>query len=68
MSKYDYPDPGQDPAYCDGLADDDPPPTCETCAWCDDPYAGRAEYPYCSTLCAVQAEVDTSESRGDSYV
>ena len=25
MSRFDYPDPGTDPAYCDGLAADDEP-------------------------------------------
>mgnify|MGYP001591705048 CR=1 FL=1 len=119
MSRFDYPDPGQDPTYCDGLAADYPPgesgpymqwapvprnpwgvhrsdgrvikrfPTAacaraflvrlekavddtsdarDTCDWCSQPYVDRAEYPYCSTVCAVQAEIDTSESRGDSYV
>ena len=35
MSRYDYPDPGIDPAYCDGLAADDddycPECYCEPC-------------------------------------
>ena len=61
MSKYDYPDPGQDPAYCDGLAADDPPDELGICAWCNEPYPGRAEYPYCSTRCAVQAECESQE-------
>ena len=63
-SRYDYPDPGQDPAYCDGLAAD-APVDMDMCAWCGQPYSDRAEYPYCSTLCAVLAELDTLEG-GDS--
>ena len=60
MSRYDYSDPGQDPAYCDGLAADDPPDI-ELCEWCGEPYIDRAAYPYCSTLCAVQAEIDSAD-------
>ena len=71
MSKYDYRDPAQSPEYCDGLAADgtmdalaetDDPTDCDMCAWCVQPYTDRAEYPYCSTLCAVQAEIDEGEN------
>lgn len=40
MSRFDYPDPGLDPAYCDGLAPDQaqpdtgkPCPVCPAIAW-----------------------------------
>ena len=62
MSRYDYRDPGQDPAYCDGLSD---PPESYTCGWCGVSYLDRAEYPYCSTQCALEAERDDRESDAD---
>ena len=69
MSRYDYPDPGQDPAYCDGLAADDDleieaGPLDDRgrgegyCLWCGVPLT-NAVSDYCSSLCAVAAEVDS---------
>jgi hypothetical protein len=55
MSRYDYRDPGQDPAYCDPLSD--PPesdvPNCETCG---EPaneaiWAANGQYAFCSDKC-----------------
>ena len=36
----------------------------DTCDWCNRPYLDRAEYPYCSTRCAVLAELDATENGG----
>jgi hypothetical protein len=59
MSRYDYSDPGQDSTYCDELASDE-----VFCLWCDNPMGpehGEPCWPYCSTLCAAQAERDSEE-------
>ena len=56
MSRYDYPDPGQDPDYCDGLSDD---PEALLCLWCNEPLPSDAIANhdwYCSALCALYAE------------
>ncbi len=59
-SRYDYPDPGTDPAYCDGLAPDDD--TLEICLWCGEWHnVNPNAWPYCSTLCAARAAVDSEE-------
>lgn len=59
-SRYDYPDLGSDPAYCDGLGADPPDPL--YCAWCDAIYGDTTSFhpttdydPYCSRLCAISA-------------
>ncbi len=63
MSRYNYPDPGTDPAYCDGLAPDEPldDPTCIYCGAVID-YLDNNE-PYCSALCACYADFDNREDR-----
>lgn len=33
----------------------------DLCAWCSQPYVDRAEYLYCSTLCAALAEHDSHD-------
>ena len=68
-SRYDYPDPGQDPAYCEGLAAedeldieagglDDRGRGAGYCLWCGVPLTSAAS-DYCSSLCAVAAEQDS---------
>lgn len=61
-SKFEYPDPGTDPAYCDGLtAFDDDAPEPPRCLWCGEPIDDA--YAYCSALCACYAERDSFEER-----
>ena len=60
MPKYDYPDPGQDPAYCDGLVAEDPIDM-YVCCWCHETYASWEYYPYCSSSCELYAEMDAVE-------
>ena len=64
MSRYDYPDPGTDPAYCDGLSPDDDAPIDPTCIYCGATidYLDNHE-PYCSALCACYADLDNREDR-----
>lgn len=61
MSTFDYPDPGTDDTYCNGLSE---PPDGPQCRYCGDPmplaYAHEA---YCSSLCASYAEHDECEDR-----
>lgn len=56
MSRYDYPDPGRDPDYCDDLS-------VETayCLWCSAEVPSYEPGPYCSGLCAAQADRDNEE-------
>ena len=70
MSKYDYRDPGTDPAYCDGLATenderltDESTADMDVCAWCNEPYTNREYYPYCSSQCGLYAERDDRPPR-----
>ena len=89
MSRFDYRDPGTDPAYCDGLQADEPETDAPMnpalgqplshlvtpvqrqepvedidsdrpvwCIWCKVERVDPDHYPYCSTTCAVQAEVE----------
>ena len=53
-SKYDYPDPGTDPRYCDSISD---PPDGPTCLWCGAPLP-EGETDYCSSICSIHAEMD----------
>lgn len=66
MSRYDYRDPATDPAYCDGLAPDEPvdEPDGPTCTYCSAPipWLDNNE-PYCSALCACYAARDNQEDR-----
>ena len=69
MSTYDYPDPGQSPAYCDGLAADGPPDPW-LCDWCGQTFLRRGEEGgegeesrYCSETCAVQCARHATEER-----
>ena len=67
-SKYDYPDPGSDPEYCDGLAADDwRDGGLSVCLWCGQEFIydipEERDYPYCSPLCATQASVDSQEDQ-----
>ena len=60
MSKYDYPDPAQDPAYCDGLGHTQlgrtPRQRCLSCE-CDylDPPYPLSYWPYCSRRCELRS-------------
>lgn len=57
MSRYDYLDPGTDPAYCEGLEPDEPP-----CIYCGGPCSTLDDYePYCSSLCSLYAQLDSLE-------
>ena len=58
-SRYDYPDPGTDAAYCDGLT----LPVPDWCLYCNQPYEELTHYPYCGADCALQAEIDSEEDR-----
>ena len=61
MTRYDYPDPGQDSDYCDGLSDES---TNERCFWCSQLFAEDSRggyYPYCGPQCAISAERDSEE-------
>ena len=60
MSRYDYPDPGQDRDYCDGLSADEP--DAPLCLWCNEPLPAD-QTDYCSALCAYYAERDNQEDR-----
>jgi len=53
-SRFDYPDPGEDPEYCAGLEAKDEQPS--LCLWCSTPYMSPMYGPYCSRLCAIDAE------------
>ena len=53
-SRYDYPDPGQDPEYCDGLQAEDPEPV--YCIWCGGVCGDPQNDPYCSWICSLDAE------------
>ena len=57
MSTFDYPDPGMDPAYCDGLEAE--PDESNACVWCNELYTDQTSYPYCSAACAVRADSDS---------
>lgn len=62
-SRYDYPDPGSDPEYCNDLTSDEGNE--DFCLWCNAwfnliPPQG-ASWPYCSPLCAAQAAVDSED-------
>ena len=59
MSRYDYPDPGQDAEYCDGLAPE--PDELDFCIWCNARLWTPEHYPYCSALCGVMAVNDDRE-------
>ena len=61
MSKYDYPDPGLDPDYCNGLSPD-PIDSEPTCLWCGEPLPVD-QTDYCSAYCANLAELDSEEDR-----
>ena len=64
MSKFDQPDPGLDPEYCNGLSDEPGPDIPHMCFWCGDSYDAWVNYyhvPYCSSLCARHAELDDCE-------
>jgi hypothetical protein len=69
MSRYDYPDPGLDSSYCDGLSTDGPddngtyPDDHEPyrCFWCDRLLSVSDASDYCSALCANYALVDSEE-------
>ena len=65
MGRYDYPDPGTDPAYCDGLSIDWRDEIDEhVCVYCGGPLPARVrdawEDPtgniYCSHECVINAE------------
>ena len=60
-SKYDYPDPGQDPAYCNGLTPE--LGDLDVCHWCNESYTNREYYPYCSSQCGLYAERDDRPPR-----
>lgn len=64
MSRYDYRDPGTDPAYCDGLAPDLDEPEGPRCIYCGEliPWLDNNE-PYCSALCACYAMRDNEDDR-----
>ena len=57
-SKYDYLDPGQDPAYCDGLGHTALADGREHCVTCRAAYVEPAYplsyWPYCSRRCELQ--------------
>lgn len=68
-SRYDYPDPGQDPEYCNGLAPEPEEWYGEVCEWCSEPLPHVRDvvvideyWPYCSSLCATQAAADSEGS------
>lgn len=59
MATFDRRDPGQDAAYCDGLA---PELTAEDyCYYCNAELMTVDHAPYCSTLCGVLANIDSRE-------
>lgn len=59
MNRYDYPDPGLDAAYCDGLAPEYDGPTC---IYCGEPLYEAEDSLYCPwASCAVLAELDSME-------
>lgn len=65
MSRYDYRDPGTDPAYCNGLSIE--PLECILCGNLED---DDTHAPYCSASCARQADGESEEDdipreRGD---
>lgn len=61
--KFDYPDPGLDPEYCNGLSNLDDPGFC--CAWCSEGFSdclpAGEYYPYCSLGCSIAAERESQE-------
>jgi hypothetical protein len=48
-SKLDYPDPGQDPEYCNGLTPK--PEILYDCAWCEMPCEDGEFAPFCGPTC-----------------
>ena len=53
MSRYDYPDPGCDPVYCDSLSSQ----TVDSCLWCGGECDACSPYlPYCDPDCAHAAQ------------
>ena len=64
--KYDHPDPGQDPVYCNSLAPMPEGTDMDVCAWCSEPYPNREYYPYCSSQCGLYAESDDRPPRASS--
>lgn len=67
-SRFDYPDPGTDPEYCNALApepEDTEPEVYElsadtaVCAWCGERLYDDNFTPFCSSLCAIRAELDS---------
>lgn len=63
MSTYDYRDPGTDPAYCEGLAaEDEQPIYCEYCSTeVDADVCDMAHAPFCSAVCAINAQAEDDE-------
>lgn len=60
MSRFDYPDPGIDPDYCNGLSD--PPVEPYGCAMCGQIVSDDEKFfPYCSAECVSAAERDNTE-------
>ncbi len=70
LMAFDREDLGRDSAYCNGLAADID--NHEPCSWCGEPYdlaMGKDDhYPYCSSRCAHNAEVDSYDSFDLAYV
>ena len=68
MSSYDYPDPGTDPAYCNGLAAkgkdslDDCGRVDRYCLWCGFMLWASSNSDYCSLECVIRAELDSIDS------
>lgn len=58
MSKFDYRDPGTDPAYCDGLSDEPPDFDCLVCGNIE---VDNTHFPYCSVSCERQAVEENDE-------
>jgi len=54
MSRYDRPDPGVDPEYCDSLAPEYD--EVHQCPWCDEPFEDKDHFPYCSLECGLMAD------------
>ena len=60
MSRFDYSDPGQDPAYCDGLGRPcHVRPPCQRCLSCEcdylEPPSPLSYWPYCSRRCELRS-------------
>ena len=63
MSRFDYPDPGTDPAYCDGLSDPpEPPDICDNCNdAAADIYSAGGRFVFCSDQCRREWELSCDE-------